>query len=100
MRVAAGGMAEIYSARDPQSGVRVALKRCFPSPGNEERALLMFRREATIACALMHENIVRGTGLLEDDRFGPILVMELLEGQSAAALSDRLRASLDAVPLA
>jgi WD40 repeat protein len=83
----AGGMGEVYRARDTRLGRDVALKllpeRFASSPGRLER----LRREARILASLNHPHIATLYGLEERDGT-PVLVMELVEGET---LSERLR---------
>ncbi len=81
----AGGMGEVYRAKDPRLGRDVAIK-VLPAAfnANPER-LRRFEQEARAAAALNHPNIVTIHSVEEADgvRF---LTMELVEGQSLADL--------------
>ncbi|HVT44328.1 MAG TPA: protein kinase [Thermoanaerobaculia bacterium] len=80
----AGGMGEVYRARDEQLGREIALK-ILPDHLRENRAALTrFAREAKAVAALSHPNIV---AIHQFDTTGttPYLVMELLEGQTLQA---------------
>ncbi|HEV8239167.1 MAG TPA: protein kinase [Thermoanaerobaculia bacterium] len=82
----AGGMGEVYRARDPRLGREVAIKRVRGSePGVE--ALRRFDREARAAGALNHPNLlaVYDVGI---EAGMPYVVTELLEGET---LRQRLR---------
>jgi serine/threonine protein kinase len=96
----AGGMGEVYRARDTRLPREVAVKTLrLGAQGSQERRK-RFEREASIAARLNHPNICR---LYDFGREGDVdfLVMEYLEGET---LRDRLRLGpirLDhAVPLA
>ncbi len=59
-RIARGGMAEVYLAREPQPmGVprHVVLKRVLPEREEDEDFIQMFRTEANLAIRLYHPNI-------------------------------------------
>src|SRR5437762_2506934 len=72
-QLGAGGMGEVYRARDPRLGRDVAIK------GSAERFSERFEREARAVAALNHPNICT----LHD--VGPdYLVMELVEGPTLA----------------
>ncbi len=56
--VGAGGMGEVYLARDPQLRRNVALKLLAPALTRDERALRRFEQEAYAASSLNHPNIL------------------------------------------
>ena len=82
----AGGMGEVYRARDTKLGRDVALKILPDAFVNDPERLARFEREARTLASLNHPNIAQIHGL-EDS--GPIraLVLELVEGPT---LADRL----------
>lgn len=79
--LAAGGMGEVYRARDPRLGREVAVKLLLTSESPEGEHLRRFEREAKATAALNHPNIVTvyDVGVHEGR---PFLVTELLEGQT------------------
>src|SRR5262249_15658230 len=84
--VGAGGMGEVYRARDTRLGREVAVKVLPPGMTGSDQARQRFEREARTISQLSHPNIcavfdVGREGGIED------LVMELLDGQT---LGDRL----------
>jgi serine/threonine protein kinase len=84
--IGAGGMGEVYRARDSRLGRDVAIKilpRAF-SADPERRA--RFEREARVLAALNHPHIAAIHGFEEADGAGA-LVLELVEGPT---LADRL----------
>jgi Tol biopolymer transport system component len=82
--IGAGGMGEVYKARDTRLNRDVAIKILPASFASDEDRLRRFRQEAQSASALNHPNIltVYDVGMLDLE---PYLVMELLEGESLAA---------------
>jgi serine/threonine protein kinase len=84
--IAAGGMGEVYRARDTQLDREVAIKVLPAEFTQDPERLARFQREAKLLAALNHPNIAAIYGLEESDgvRF---LVLELVEGET---LGERL----------
>ncbi|MBK9065253.1 MAG: protein kinase [Acidobacteria bacterium] len=80
----AGGMGEVYRARDTRLGREVALKVVAARHGDAPEALRRFAREAKIAARLTHPNVCT---LFDADTDGEVayFVMELLEGETLAS---------------
>ena len=89
----AGGMGEVYRARDPRLGREVAIKVLPASLSAEPVRLQRFEQEARSASALNHTNILVVYDVGTHDG-APYLVTELLEGET---LRERLR--VGAMPL-
>src|SRR6266849_7323130 len=87
----AGGMGEVYRARDNRLGREVAIKVLPPSVSQNADRLLRFEQEARAAGLLNHPNIlsIYDIGTIAGV---PYMVSELLEGRT-------LRESLRAMPL-
>ncbi len=83
-QIGAGGMGEVYRARDLRLGRDVAIKMLPARLLDNERAIERFRREARALGGLSHPHIctVFDAGEYEDQ---PYLVMELLEGATLMA---------------
>ena len=79
----AGGMGEVYRARDTKLGRDVALKILKPDVANDPDRLARFSREAHVLASLNHPNIAHIHGL-EDSGVVHALVMELVEGPTLA----------------
>jgi TolB-like protein len=88
----AGGMGEVYRARDPKLGRQVAIKVLPESLANDSEALARFQVEARALAALSHPNILGIHDLGSEDGVS-YAVMELLEGET---LRDKLK---DGAPL-
>jgi eukaryotic-like serine/threonine-protein kinase len=83
----AGGMGEVYRARDSRLGRDVAIKLMPAAVGQDTERLARFRREAHLLASLNHPHIAAVYGLEELD--GKLfLVLELVEGED---LSQRLK---------
>src|SRR6516162_5929124 len=82
-RLGAGGMGEVYRARDTKLGRDVALKVLPAAFAADAERLARFRREAQVLASLNHPGIAAIYGLEESE--GVLaLVMELVEGPTLA----------------
>ena len=84
----AGGMGEVYRARDSKLGREVAIKVLPEQLASNPEALARFEREARVVAALSHPNIL---AIHDFGSAGGVTyaVMELLEGETLGqALSD------------
>src|SRR5437763_6038477 len=84
--IGAGGMGEVYRARDTKLGRDVAIKVLPDTVAQDPERLARFEREAKTLAALNHSNIAHIHGF-EDSTGVPALVMELVEGPT---LADRI----------
>jgi eukaryotic-like serine/threonine-protein kinase len=89
--IGAGGMGEVYRARDTRLGREVALKVLPESFSRDADRLRRFEQEARAVAALNHPNILAIHDIGEEG-CAPFIVSELLEGSS-------LRAELEHGPL-
>src|SRR5271166_1066771 len=92
--LAAGGMGEVYRARDTKLGRDVALKLLPPVFSTDSDRVARFEREARLLAALNHPHIGAIYGFENADNT-PALVLELVEGDT---LEDRLRLGPLALP--
>jgi eukaryotic-like serine/threonine-protein kinase len=81
--VGAGGMGEVYRARDTKLGREVAVKILPDSFTRDPERQARFEREARLLAALNHPNIGAIYGLEEADGV-PALVLEFVEGETLA----------------
>ncbi len=93
-KLGSGGMGVVYKAEDIRLHRFVALKFLPDDVGRDPHALGRFQREARAASALSHPNICTIFDVLEEHDQHPVIVMELLEGES---VKDKIRAGLFSV---
>jgi Tol biopolymer transport system component len=86
--IGAGGMGEVYRARDSKLGRDVAIKVLPEAFARDAERMARFQREAKVLASLDHPNIASIYGL-EDSGGTPALVMQLVEGPT---LADRIKA--------
>src|ERR1700686_4056762 len=84
----AGGMGEVYRARDLKLGRDVAIKVLPPHLSSDPERLARFEREARVLASLNHLHIGAIYGVEDADGVRG-LVLELVEGQT---LAERLQA--------
>ena len=79
----AGGMGEVYLARDKRLGRSVAIKILPAFFAQDRERIARFEREARVLASLNHTNIATLFGLEQSDG-KQLLVMELVEGDTLA----------------
>src|SRR5712692_4435993 len=92
-QLGAGGMGEVYLARDEKLNRDVAIKILPEAFAQDSDRLARFKREAQVLASLNHPNIASIYGLEESNGF-MALAMELVEGPT---LADRL--ATGAIPI-
>jgi serine/threonine protein kinase/Tol biopolymer transport system component len=102
--IGAGGMGEVYRARDTKLGREVALKVLPEEFAADAERMARFEREAKVLASLNHPNIASIYGFEDSSGAGTparALVMELVEGPTLADLITRGLIPLDeALPIA
>ncbi len=87
-RIGTGGMAEVFLARNELVDRDVAIKLIRPDIAKDEEMLARFRNEARAAGRIGNPHICEILDLGQSP-IGPYIVMELLQGQSLAAVLAR-----------
>ena len=93
----AGGMGQVYRARDSRLQRDVAIKVLPAAVSSDAGRLARFEREAQLLASLNHPHIAQVYGL-EDASGTPALVMELVEGSTLAHLIAGCRGRLSRWP--
>jgi eukaryotic-like serine/threonine-protein kinase len=84
-RIAQGGMAYIFRARQPALGRYIAVKRLKDELIGNPEMLERFRREAKALAAVLHQNVAHVYDFVESNRESYI-VMEYIEGVDLSAI--------------
>src|ERR1700741_2944214 len=92
--IGAGGMGEVYRARDARLNRDVALKVLPEIFSKDAERMARFEREAQVLASLNHPNIAALYGL-EESNGVRALVMELVEGPT---LAERIATRADGHP--
>src|SRR5262245_17566103 len=79
--IGAGGMGEVYRARDARLGRNIAIKVVPAEFASDAERLQRCEQEARAAAALNHPNILAVFDIGRDDG-APYIVSELLEGET------------------
>ncbi|HEX5101854.1 MAG TPA: serine/threonine-protein kinase, partial [Polyangiaceae bacterium] len=89
-----GGMGDVWEATNLRTGRAVAIKRLRIAPGTDlgDAGRARFMLEAQTACAVEHPNVVEVLDFVESGEEPPIIVMELLRGETLAARIEREQA--------
>jgi Tol biopolymer transport system component len=96
----AGGMGEVYRARDMTLNRDVAIKVLLPALADDGDRLARFEREAQMLAALNHPNIAHIHGFEQRDGIRA-LVMEFIEGEDLSVRIARGPMTIDeALPIA
>src|SRR3974377_2372473 len=93
--IGAGGMGEVYRARDPKLGRDVAIKVLPETFARDADRMARFQREAKVLASLDHPNIAT-IHRLEDSGGPRALVLQLVEGPT---LADRIKPLCSATSL-
>ncbi len=94
-RLGAGGIGEVWRARDERLGRDVAIKVLLPHPSNADERVRAFQQEARAAGALNHTNVLTVYDV-GDHHGAPYLVTECLEGEPLRARLGAGALSVDA----
>ena len=90
----AGGMGEVFRARDTKLEREVALKLLPPDFASDPERLARFEREAKLLAALNHPGVAAIYGIEQKDG-QPFLVLELAQGEDLSARIARGRVPVD-----
>ena len=90
-KLGAGGMGEVYRARDTKLNREVAIKILPDAFAHDADRVARFTREAKTLASLNHPNIAQIYGIIEEDSPAHVhaLVMELVEGDDLSVLIAR-----------
>ena len=86
-KVGEGGMGEVWAGEHVAIGVRVALKTLLSTATNDRSVIARFKREAMLLGRLRSDHVARVVDFVTDEKFGLVLVMDFVEGESLAGSS-------------
>ncbi len=99
-RISAGGMAEVFRARDPvRNGQIVAIKKILPHIAADDEFIQMFEDEGRIASRLEHPHIARTLDFGRTPAGEYFISFEYVKGRDLRAVFDRAVNRREAVPL-
>lgn len=86
--IGAGGQCTVLKARDLLTGEKVAIKHLnqLPSGADHDQVLVRFLNEAKAIGNLRHGDIIQVKTTTTDDLFGPLIVLEYVEGKNLGEL--------------
>jgi len=84
-----GGMGSVYEVREKSLGQHFALKMLKKELVADQEAVKRFQREAKTTMGLSHENLCTVYGFGQSATGVPYLVMEMVDGESLAAILER-----------
>jgi serine/threonine-protein kinase len=85
-----GGMGAVYRATNIATGRWVALKAMHPEYAIKKEVVRRFMREAKAATAIRHPNVIEILDVVEAEGGEPVMVMELLDGETLDDLLTRM----------
>ena len=97
-RIGAGGMGEVYLARENSPRRACVVKKVLPRLMENKQFLGRFRDEARVVVHLQHPNIARVYAMGEADGQA-YLAMEYVQGKTLSRLAYRMRQRGKAIPL-
>lgn len=94
-KLGAGGMGEVWAAKNIAVGTDVALKTMHAKAGADAELVMRFRREAFLLARIKNDHVSRVLDFGTDENFGLVLVMDLVDGESLSALLKEKRLSVE-----
>ncbi len=85
-RIASGAMGDVWQGVHCELRLRVAIKTLRPEMAHIHEVVARFSREAFLLGRLQSDHVVRVLDFIQDERLGPVLVTELIDGSSLASL--------------
>jgi serine/threonine-protein kinase len=83
-KLAAGAMGEVWLGEHDSLKLRVALKVLKPDALQNDEIVKRFAREAYLLGQIQSDHVARVIDFVNETKYGPVLVMELVEGTSLA----------------
>jgi eukaryotic-like serine/threonine-protein kinase len=81
-----GGMGEVWAAKNISVGTDVAIKTLSLSASANVELVMRFRREAYLLACIRSDHVARVLDFVSDEKYGHVLVLDLIRGESLADL--------------
>ncbi len=90
-KIGEGGMGAVWVAKNLSVGTEVAVKTLTLDASANSEIVMRFRREAYLLACVQSDNVCRVLDFAADERYGHILVLEFIRGES---IHERLKKRL------
>jgi len=91
----AGGIGQVWAAKNIAVGSDVAVKVLFAASASNKELVMRFRREAYLLARVRSDHVARVLDLVSDDVYGLFLVLELIDGETLLPVLKRERMSVE-----
>src|SRR5215471_17527975 len=81
-KIGEGGMGAVWAAKNLSVGTEVAVKTLKLDASANSEIVLRFRREAYLLACVHSDHVCRVLDFASDDRYGHILVLDFIRGES------------------
>lgn len=94
-KVAQGGMGEVWAGEHTRLPLRVAIKLMRPELQTNHEIVTRFAREAFLLGQIQSDHVARAYDFSVGGKYGPMLVMEFIEGVPLSSVMHRKRFSIE-----
>lgn len=94
-KIGAGAMGEVWAGENVSVGYKVAIKAMLDALGDDEEAVTRFKREAFFLGRIRSDFVARVLDFAQDPKFGPVLVLDFIEGEPFSDVLKRSTLSVE-----